>query len=553
MMKSNVHGPRVALGSLGLALLLGLPCGQVQAGLSLVATDAGLIEGRLAEDGTQAYLGVPFAAPPVGDLRWKAPQAPLPWQGVRPAHQPGAACLQDASLPLAGMPDSSEDCLYLNVHVPDAVKPAAGQAGGLPVMVFLHPGVFVMGAGSQYDGGELAKAAKAIVVTVNYRLGMLGSLALPALQAEAQAGNLALQDQQAALRWVQRNIAGFGGDAARVTLFGESAGGASICHQLTSPGAKGLFQRAIIQSGPCTSGTLKLADAQALGQAFADKLGCPAGPAQMNCLRSKPAGDLLRAQPMMDFADLSSLLAFNPYIDGVIVPAPPKELIRSGAFHRMPVMMGSNKDEARLFVAMANDIAQGAPLTEAAFAALVKSLAGSDFAASIMTSFYSSKRQGSPNLAASALITDVMYACDAQRTARMLSGKTPTYAYEFQHQDVPPLYPDPFMAWGAYHGAELPVLFMSRIQTSPPSPDPRDAFNSAQRRLAAQMAGYWGRFAATGDPNGGDGVRWPRFDALSVPTQQLTTTAITTDYLGGVYGRHQCLLWDTVAALGMGM
>lgn len=533
----------------GLAMLLPSQPGMAATSPALAMTEAGQIQGLASDDGARTYLGVLFAAPPVGELRWKAPAPVSPWLGVRTATQPGAPCTQDATLPPAGMPGSSEDCLYLNVYVPPSVSVAAA----IPVMVYVHGGIFIMGAGSQYDGSELAKAAQAIVVTVNYRLGAFGMLAHPALLAENPAGNLALQDQQAALRWVQRNIASLGGDPSRVTLFGQSAGGASVCHQLTSPAAKGLFQRAILQSGPCTSGTLKLADAQAMGQAFAERLGCPQGAGQLACMRSKPADAVLRAAPSVDFANLPSLMAFNPYVDGVVVPAAPKDLIRSGDFHRMPVLLGSNKDEARIFFALANDIGRGAPMSEKAYAELLKSLAGSDFAASLMTSFYSSKRQGSPNLAASALVTDVMYACDAQRTARLLSGKTPTYVYEFQEQNIPPLIADPFMAWGAYHGAELPMLFMTRIQTTPPSPDPRDVASDAQRHLAAQMASYWGRFAATGNPNGNGAVPWPRFDMLSNAVQQLTTPAITTNHLGRIYSRHQCLLWDTMSALGLSM
>lgn len=535
---------------LGLAIGLSLIAGAALAGTYLVQTDAGLLQGKQSGPGS-AYLGIPFAAPPVGELRWKAPEPAAPWQGTKSATALGHACKQDGTLPPAGAPDSSEDCLYLNVYVPETDPANGGTA--LPVMTWIHGGAYLTGAGSQYDGTQLANAAHAIVVTINYRLGIFGFMALDALTAEAPAGNYGLQDQQAALRWVQRNIDRFGGDPKRVTIFGQSAGGSSVCQQVVSPAAAGLFQRAIMQSGPCTFGTATRAKALATGNAVAQQLGCSAGPDQLACLRSKSADEVFKAAPTLKFDDFRTLQAITPYVDGVVLPDHPKQLLKQGKFNKVPMMVGNTKDEGRLFIGLAYDLGRGAPLSETEYQALVTSIAGNAFVASLVTLDYSSKRLGSPNLAASALTTDNTFACGSQLSARGFSARTPTYAYEFQEPNVPKLAPDPYMAWGAYHASELPFLFASAISTTPPSPDPRDVSTPTQLALSAQMMGYWGRFAATGNPNGNGAPAWPQFNVLTSATQLLTTPKTGTDFLGGIYRSHQCLLWDTASALGLGI
>lgn len=539
-----------ALSALALVWGLGVQAASpAVAATGPVMTDAGLVQGVPAPDGGVAYKGVPFAAPPVGALRWKSPAPVAPWPGVRAATQPGHACKQDGSRPPAGVPDSSEDCLYLNIHVP----PVLQEGSPVPVMVWLHGGSFINGAGAQYDGAALAATANAIVVTVNYRLGVFGMLALDALSSEDPAGNHGLQDQQAALRWVQRNIGRFGGDPSRVTLFGQSAGGMSVCQQLVSPAAAGLFQRAVIQSGPCTGGTATREKAVATGNAIAQRLGCPAGPSQLACLRAKTADEVLAAAPAIDFNDLRTLLALSPWVDGVVLPAMPKELVKQGRFSRVPVLIGHTREEGRLFIALAFDLRRRAPMTQADYEAMLAGLAGNETVASLLKAAYPAERLGSPNLAASALLTDAMFACATQWSARQLSRHVPVYAYEFQEPGVPKLVPDPFMDWGAYHASELPFLFLSRIATTPPSQDPHDVSTPAQLDLGLQMAMYWGHFATSGNPNGWNVLKWPRFDALLASTQQLTTPKVSTNQLGGIHQKHQCLLWDTVSALGLGL
>lgn len=522
-------------------------CATPPSSSTLIETDLGTVQG-LVTNGARAFLGLPYAAPPVGDLRWKAPAPAAAWSGVRDATVPGGICRQGPIPPAGTLAPTSEDCLYLNVYTPEHL----GLGKKLPVLFWIHGGAYITGAGSQYDGSVLAQKAKAVVVTINYRLGIFGMMALPALQAENPAGNYALQDQQAALRWVQRNIAAFGGDHNNVTLFGQSAGGSSVCQQVVSPLASGLFHRAIMQSGPCTLGSAPLAVAQATGAAVAANLNCPEGPEQLSCLRSKSTDEVFFAAPgSAPGGDLASIIALTPYVDGVVLPQAPLEAIQSGNFNRVPVMVGATLDEGRLFISLAYNLARGTPLTEQEYQDAVRQTAGNDTAAQLLTSVYSSASYGSPSLAFSALFGDNTFACPAQRAARAFSRYTPTYAYEFADRTVPPIIADPFMEWGAYHAAELGYLFQTDAVTLPPSP-PISGRTPEQLELADSMLQYWARFAATGNPNGKGNVLWPRFVPLLAPTQVFKTGPITTDLLGGVANTHNCLLWDSFAALGLG-
>jgi para-nitrobenzyl esterase len=235
---------------------------------SVVMTDDGPVRGLIAGNHRE-FLGIPYAAPPIGELRWKAPVSHAAWTAAWDATRFGPDCAQVSFVP--GLANhSSEDCLYLNVYVPNPAR------RHLPVMVWIHGGSFLVGSGEDADGSVLAAKGKVVVVTINYRLGPFGFLAHKSLEAENPhhlSGNYGLLDQQAALKWVRRNIAAFGGDLTRVTIFGESAGGISVCLQLTAPGADGLFQRAINESGPCQL-VRPIGQAQAQGDKLAAALGC---------------------------------------------------------------------------------------------------------------------------------------------------------------------------------------------------------------------------------------------------------------------------------------
>jgi len=300
----------------------------------IVTTQSGAVRGA-AVPGGYAFLGLPYAAPPTGNLRWRPPQPPAHWQGVRDATQFGPSCPQPAS-PFAPPGPFSEDCLYLNVYTPLL---RSSDEGGRPVLVWIHGGGLTQDGGRNYDGIKLA-ADGTVVVTINYRLGALGFLAHPALAARpgGPAGNYGLMDQQAALRWVQRNIAHFGGDPNHVTIAGQSAGGLSVLAQLVSAGARGLFQRAIVQSGAFALTQQPLAAAEAAGETFAKAVGCADQTAQ--CLRSVPVSDLV-----------SNFGAGIPgVVDGSVLTESIGTAIAHGQFARVPVLNGITHDEEMIFV-----------------------------------------------------------------------------------------------------------------------------------------------------------------------------------------------------------
>jgi para-nitrobenzyl esterase len=356
----------------------------------LVQTNKGWIQGLVNPlTGEREYLGIPYAAPPVGNLRWKAPQLAASWGGVRWTTSYGNACLQPGILNIAGSTIlgvnnvfnesiGSEDCLYLNVYTPSILV-----GSNLPVMVWIPGGAFEFGAGS-YDPSALVEQSNEIVVTLNYRLGAFGFLALPGLSAEASngsTGNYGLQDQQAALRWVQANIANFGGNAHNVTIFGESAGGGSACDQIASPLAAGLFQKAITESGPCEGesdfGANPLATNEQNGTTFAASVGCTGSvSAVVACMRSVSASSLVvfSSFSASDLKEGTNTLPFAPTIDGSVLPTSVAAALRAGTYNHVPVLEGTNLNEAALFV-FAQFLASGA-LSSAQYSAALQQIFG---------------------------------------------------------------------------------------------------------------------------------------------------------------------------------
>src|SRR6516165_10711307 len=321
----------------------------------VVPTGDGPVRGVTAGS-IDEFLGIPYAAPPTGNLRWRPPQPPAGWQGVRDATQFGPSCPQPPSLSVPGT--FSEDCLYLNVNTPalpggdqDHRWRNGGDDGGLPVLVWIHGGGLTQDAGRDYDPAKLA-ADGVVVVTINYRLGALGFLAHPALASwpGGPAGNYGLMDQQAALRWVRDNIGQFGGDRHNVTIAGESAGGLSVLAQLVSTGARGLFQKAIIESGSFALNQRPLATAEASGEAFAGSLGCTGQTAQTAaCLRNLPVTDLVTPA----FVEIPGV------VDGKVLTEPIGTALAAGRFARVPVLNGTNHDEERLFVTFHFTVSRG--------------------------------------------------------------------------------------------------------------------------------------------------------------------------------------------------
>jgi para-nitrobenzyl esterase len=491
---------------------------------AIAVTDRGVIRGTQTAEGRQ-FLGVPYAAPPVGDLRWRPPQEHARWHGVLDTTAFGPHCAQTAGS--FGLASTSEDCLFLNVFTPRGFSGAFPHRA--PVMVWIHGGALVTGESDDYDPAPMV-ARGVVVVTINYRLGALGFLAHPALAAESArgiSGNFGVQDQQAALGWVHRNIRAFGGDPENVTVFGESAGGLSVHTQLVSPLAAGLFQRAIVESGAYQLTQPSLAAAQAAGQAFAAAAGCADQTAA--CLRALPVATILARQT-------GGTDGLN--VDGVVLPASIGAALRSGAFNRVPVMEGSNHDEWRLFVA-ATEAATHVPLSAAAYVpAIVATLRVPAAVAAAIAAQYPLSAFGSPSEALGAIGTDAIFACNAQTATTALSQRVRTFQYEFADPNAPMLFFPPLsFPTGAYHAAEIQYVF--RIDVSP---QPNPGLHGDQARLSDAMVTYWTNFARTGDPNL-PALRtpvWPHADASQrfqslVPGSPVTAT--------GFGAEHQCAFW----------
>jgi para-nitrobenzyl esterase len=488
----------------------------------VVATDEGPVRGTTLGS-MQAFRGIPYAAPPVGNLRWRAPQASPGWQGVLDASAFAPHCPQAASP--YGAASTSESCLYLNVFTPD--KTNNGLPHLLPVMFWIHGGGLVVGESDGYDPTPLVSKG-VIVVSINYRLGELGFLAHPALSAESPvgaSGNYGLMDQQAAMRWVQRNIRNFGGDPANVTIFGESAGGLSVHSQLASPLAAGLFEKAIVESGAYALSQPTLAQAQAAGTAFAAAAGCSSQTAA--CLRSLSVSAILAAQTASTMV---------PNLDALVLPQTVAAAFSTGMFNRVPVVEGTNHDEWRLFVAQ-TEVATGVPLSAANYIpAIAATLGVSLSTATTIAGFYPLAAYSSPSVALGAVGTDAVFACNARVAARLLSAYVPTYQYEFNDPAAPMLYfPPVSFPTGAYHASELTYLF---DLTGTPVPAP--PFTAAQQSLSAAMAGYWTQFAHSGDPNSAGEPTWPPYGASDLfqslqPAIPVTGNAFAAD--------HKCLIW----------
>ena len=489
----------------------------------IVRIDDGLIRGASAT-GVNSFLGLPYAAPPTGNLRWRPPQPASSWSGVRDATQFGASCPQALTRnPFLPPGTISEDCLYLNVYTP---TPRSGR--GRPVLVWIHGGGLVQDGGRNYDGTKLA-ADGTVVVTINYRLGALGFLAHPALASRpgGAAGNYGLMDQQAALRWVQRNIAQFGGDPHNVTIAGQSAGGLSVLAQLVSPGARGLFQRAIVQSGTFALNQRPLATAEAAGQTFATAVGCPDQSAA--CLRNVPVSDLVSKFGV----------EIPGVVDGSVLTQPIGTALARGQFARVPVINGITHDEELLFVAgLGITVSQGTniplagdPMNPANYQAnIAQALGVTDTRAAAIAAEYPLSAYPSSLVAFSLLVSDASFACPALHVDRWTAARgVPTYAYQF-NDDNAPVNILGFSLGLATHGAELPYLF--------DQPNTPVTLNDAQQALAASMRTDWASFAGTGNPSS-RALPWPSFNGTRVLSLVPLQSQVTTDFAAA----HHCSFW----------
>jgi para-nitrobenzyl esterase len=494
---------------------------------TLAATDRGTLIGKQIGPVKQ-FLGIPYAAPPVGTKRWQPPAQENPYF-LRDATRFAKHCAQPAS-PF-GVASTSEDCLYLNVFAPASLTTLLRPA---PVMVWFHPGAFLYGESDDYNPTELVKRG-VVVVTVNYRLGALGFTAHPALTAEANdhsSGNYGFLDQQAALRWVKRNIRNFGGDPNSVTIFGESAGGVSVYSHLASPASAGLFQRAIAQSGmyAFVQQQPTLATAEATGQAFASALGCTSQ--SLACMRAASVSQVLSHQG-------TSATDYEPIVDGTTLTQPTLTALYTGQFNHVPIMQGTTHDEFRLFVATLFEL-QGAPVTSETYRADISAVLQvvPPTADTIATYFYpESQFNGSASLALSAIGTDAIFACPSRGMARAMTQYVPMFVYEFSDADAPQdVLPPVSFPYGAYHGSEVQYLL--------DSPDGAAAFTSGQAQLANTMKSYWTQFARTSDPNGNGAPAWAAYqqDSDNGFQQLVAPTPQPSGEDNWLYD-HRCLFW----------
>lgn len=528
----------VAIGMLQSATLA---AAQANPPIEVVVSDGGPVRGTITEDG-RAFLGIPYAKPPVGALRWKAPVPAPRWKGVLDASAFKSSCPQNPG-PF-GLASTNEDCLYLNVFTPPVSTPVGQQS--LPVMVWLHPGAFQVGDSAGQVPSEILDRG-VVVVTLNYRLGVLGWLAHPALTAEspdATSGNYGLQDQQLALQWVQNNIAAFGGDPNNVTIFGESAGGVSVHAHMISPQSAGLFHRAIIQSGAYAMTFPTLVTAEAQGTAFASQVGC--ANQDLACLRAVPVATILQNQnPAPN--------AFVPHKDGEVLPLSPTEAFASGAFNHVPVIEGSTHDEFSLFVATTFFFRNPPLPPDLTYEQRIAILLGVPPAvAAIIAAQYPLANYSSQFEALTALGTDASFSCNSLLAMTLLAPQVPTFGYEFDDPNAPmgALPPVPGFSYGAYHGSELQYLFDVRRTVPAPELDPD------QLQLADAMQSYWTEFASSGNPNSTDAPAWPQHIPLTpstVPTSriQLLTPPTPVPYLTAQFAAdHKCSFWAQLAGGG---
>jgi para-nitrobenzyl esterase len=496
-----------------------LPCKTMPDG-PVVHLSGGILRGFF-QGGAAVFKGIPYAAPPIGDLRWRPPQSAAPWQGERDATQPSSACIQPSAglgpfvQPLAAAYGATyviepvpvtEDCLYLNVWAPR--WPAQGR---LPVMVWLHGGSNVVGSGAQstYDADSLA-AHGVIVVTINYRLGVMGFFSHPQLTAESprhSSGNYGLLDQLAALQWVHDNIAPFGGDPSNVTLFGELAGSIDAGVLVTSPLAAGLFRRVILESGPPfgLGPITTLAEAEAQGVAIAQTAPHPSTSALVN-LRRLPAADLLR------IANAHGPYAAPLVVDGWVVPQPPARAFASGSIQKVDMLVGLNGRELSAFrvdaaaaAAKAEKQAQGAGASDA-----VKKLA--DTARPLYGGWtypaiakYVSQAILHKDLAIDQGSNDMLMACPIGALAGLTRAiGQRVFVYKFD-RSIPGKGESTL---GAFHGLEIPYVFNNFAdrgwQWLP--------FTDADAALSGAIEVYWTNFARGGDPNGSGISNWPAWE-----------------------------------------
>ena len=531
----------------GCALIIG--CGSdaggetsIQEGVEITLSD-GIVMGEV-DGATRRFLGIPFAAPPTGERRWLPPEPPEPWDTPLEASEFPPACPQLGSTS-SPEPSENEDCLYLNVWAPEPAP-----SGSLPVMIWFHGGSNTGGSTGDdipflqpptlfYNGRGLVEEANVVVVTANYRLGVMGFFAHEAVSdesADGVSGNQGILDQRMVMQWVQSNIAPFGGDPNNVMIFGESAGAFDVCFHMVSEGSRGLFHRALGQSGGCTTALRTRSEAQAEADVFAEAMGCGDASDVAACLRAVPVADLLMEAPVDGaiedppggdfYSGGTARWQFQPVVDGVVIADQPRTLFDDGNVADVPYVLGSNSDEGTLFHVLQPEVETEAEYLEALERRFGETVAAQVAEAYPVTDF------DSPQDALERVTGDEGLVCSVRDTAkRAAAAGLDVFLYNFER-------PIPIPALqgfdlGATHGAEIAYVFGS---IGP------DVIGEDDLALSATMQRYWGRFAATGDPNGGNDLAWPMFSADDDMRLNFNVTLSTVpDFRSDV-----CALWESI-------
>ncbi|XP_043943912.1 cAMP-regulated D2 protein-like [Protopterus annectens] len=514
-----------------------------------VRTVYGIVKGVVNEK-AQAFYGIPYAAPPVGPLRWKPPSKVIPWSDTYDATYPRAGCIQYCGEPTMACPlKTSEDCLYLNVFVPLDVNLDEEPSELLPVMVWMHGGNFIDGTGSAilYDGRFIANFTHTVIVTINYRMGALGFLVTGTDDMKSANGNYGFLDQQYAFMWVQQNIAAFGGNPNKVTLFGQSAGGQSVGLHLTVQSSAMLFQQAIIQSLPFSVTLKPKNDAIRLGKEFLKLVNCSVD--DLACLLSLAPEKVLAAQAkagskiINPFNLLEQFEVWGPYIDGELIKEQTITAFIHGRWQKgKPVMMGTTSGEGILFIymAFADNVTIAQTLGYAAAIFKLKAL-------EIIFKYTPFVHHGDQRPLISQVGTDYVFLCPTRKAALSVAAlDSPLWLYVFDRVPVD------FRPWGdkkycyhhVCHGTDVPFVWNSLSLTN-------FTFTAEEQLLANQMSCFWGQFAHTGDPNGATNQtkfcsqqplpKWPQYTKGNNWQVMNFTVPLNT---GKEYREEICDFWD---------
>ncbi|SAL01769.1 carboxylesterase [Caballeronia calidae] len=494
----------------------------------VVDVDSGPVRG-INDAKMKSFLGIPYAAPPVGDLRWRPPQAPKPWSKPPEASKVTNECPQNGDLGVFASAGGNEDCLYLNVYVPRST----GDRRSLPVFVWIHGGNLTVGRGADYDPRKLVADGNVIVVTINYRLGVLGFFSHPKIDGEGHPfANYGQMDQTFALDWVQRNIRKFGGDPDNVTIAGESSGGTSVLAQIISPWAAGKFQHAIIMSGgaeiirhPYFGATRPVDYARKIGSGFANASGCSDQSAA--CLRGLSVAQILAHQ--------KDYIVNQTIIDGDFMPMQPSDALRDGKFNHVTIVNGTTSNEGTFFAALPEN-STGKAMTEEGYSAGLGAFFGDK--SELVAREYPIADYQSPSEAYAAVATDYLFSCPALMIDKWASEKTTVHAYEFNDRTAPSYIPPTTYPLGAAHTFELSYIFSGfhggKLGYAV-------KLNSFQKKLSDEMVHFW-----TSASNTAQWADWPRFEGAQPSLMQFMLPENHRLPVTEFAKRHHCDFWDSI-------